>query len=265
MDTPVLRIVTSPLLIQAASLASRRWGPAVGGWLVGLPLTSGPIAFFLALDQGKAFAATAAAGSLAAIAAQAGFCAAYRLAARRSSWPASFSAGTGVFAIAVTLLETVWMPLWALVLMVEAALAIALALAPRLPADRASVPVPPRWDLPARMLVATALVLALTSAAPLLGARLAGMLATFPVFATVLTVFAHRAQGERAAQRVLRGLLLGLFAYSGFFLVIALGLERIGIAASFAIASLVAGVVQFLTLSIIRGSPASGRRQIGCG
>jgi hypothetical protein len=104
----------------------------------------------------------------------------------------------------------------------------------------------------------------LTGAAPLLGARLAGMLATFPVFATVLTVFAHRAQGRDAAQRVLRGLLLGLFAYSGFFLVIALAIERIGIAASFAIACIVAGVIQFLTLRIMRGSPASGRRQIGC-
>jgi len=47
MDSLVFKIVTSPLLIQVASLAGRRWGPAVGGWFVGLPLTSGPIAFFL--------------------------------------------------------------------------------------------------------------------------------------------------------------------------------------------------------------------------
>ena len=113
------------------------------------------------------------------------------------------------------------------------------------------------------MAVATALVLLLTSAAPFLGARLAGLLATFPVFAAVLAVFAHRVQGSAAAQRVLRGLLLGLFAVPGFFLVIALAIERIGIAASFAMASFVAGAIQVSTLRIISGSPASGRCRTG--
>jgi len=263
MDTLVFKAAASPLLIQAASLASRRWGPAVGGWLVGLPLTSGPIAFFLAVDQGRSFAATAAAGSLAGTAAQAGFCA-YGRAARRFSWSVAFSAGTGAFVAGVILLDAVQMPLWALMLMVQTTLAAALALPPRLPPDLAQIPAPARWDLPARMLVATMLVVTLTSAAPLLGARLAGMLATFPVFATVLTVFAHRAQGEKAAQRVLRGLLRGLFAYTGFFLLIALAIERIGIALSFASASLVACVIQLSTLRIIRGRPAIGRSRIGC-
>ena len=232
--------------------------------MVGLPLTSGPIAFFLAVDQGRSFAATAAAGSLAGTAAQAGFCAAYGRAARRFSWSVAFSAGTGAFVAGVILLDAVQMPLWALMLMVQTTLAAALALPPRLPPDLAQIPAPARWDLPARMLVATMLVVTLTSAAPLLGARLAGMLATFPVFATVLTVFAHRAQGEKAAQRVLRGLLRGLFAYTGFFLLIALAIERIGIALSFASASLVACVIQLSTLRIIRGWPAIGRSRIGC-
>src|SRR5918992_1631966 len=64
-DTLVLKLVLTPLLIAAASLAGRRWGPAVSGWFVGLPLTSGPIAFFLALEHGVAFAAAAAVGALA--------------------------------------------------------------------------------------------------------------------------------------------------------------------------------------------------------
>jgi hypothetical protein len=103
MDSLVFKIVASPLLIQVASLAGRRWGPAVGGWFVGLPLTSGPIAFFLGVDQGEGFAATAAAGSLAGTAAQAGFCVAYGRAAQRHSWPVSFSAGAGAFAASVIL------------------------------------------------------------------------------------------------------------------------------------------------------------------
>src|SRR4029077_20326398 len=51
MDTLVLKVVATPLLILGARLASRRWGEIVGGWFVGLPLTSGPVCFFLALDH----------------------------------------------------------------------------------------------------------------------------------------------------------------------------------------------------------------------
>jgi O-antigen/teichoic acid export membrane protein len=52
---PVLKLVLTPLLIAAASLARRRWGHAVSGWLLGLPLTSGPVAFFLAIERGASF------------------------------------------------------------------------------------------------------------------------------------------------------------------------------------------------------------------
>jgi hypothetical protein len=265
MNTLVFKVVASPLLIQAASLAGRRWGPAIGGWLVGLPLTSGPVAFFLAVDQGAGFAATAAAGSLAGTAAQAGFCLAYGFSARRHSWQAALSAGTGAFAAMGLMLEASGPPLWALLLVVESSLVAALLFAPRQAAADELVPAPPRWDTPARMVVATVLVLALTSAAPFVGARLAGLLATFPVFAAVLTVFAHRAQGNAAAQHVVRGLLLGLFAFSGFFIVIALTIERIGIIAAFATASFAAGAVQASTLRMISGSRSSGPCRIGCG
>jgi predicted alpha/beta hydrolase len=83
MDLLVFKLVVTPLLLLAASFASRRWGEAIGGFLVGLPLTSGPISVFLAVEHGPAFAAHATSGSLAATAAQAGFCVAYfRLAVR---------------------------------------------------------------------------------------------------------------------------------------------------------------------------------------
>jgi hypothetical protein len=51
------------LLVGTASLAGRRWGHVISGWLVGIPFTSGPITLFLFLDQGSSFAANAARSS----------------------------------------------------------------------------------------------------------------------------------------------------------------------------------------------------------
>ena len=46
----VIKLLLTPILIGMVSLAGRRWGPAISGWFVGLPLTSGPVMLFLALD-----------------------------------------------------------------------------------------------------------------------------------------------------------------------------------------------------------------------
>src|SRR5712692_6527915 len=58
-ESLTLKLVVTPALIGAASLAGRRWGQGVSGWIVGLPLTSGPVAFFLVVDHGAAFAVAA--------------------------------------------------------------------------------------------------------------------------------------------------------------------------------------------------------------
>jgi hypothetical protein len=49
MDLVWIKLILTPLAITAIALAGRRWGPAVGGWIAGLPLTSGPVSLYLAL------------------------------------------------------------------------------------------------------------------------------------------------------------------------------------------------------------------------
>jgi hypothetical protein len=53
----LLKLNLTPILIGIRSMAARRRGPSVGGWLVAMPLTSGPVALYIALDHGNAFAA----------------------------------------------------------------------------------------------------------------------------------------------------------------------------------------------------------------
>ena len=240
MHTLPLKLTVAPLLILAASLAIRRWGEIVGGWFVGLPLTSAPVCFFLALDQGVGFAAAASLGCLAGAASEAGFGLVYSTVARHFGWPLALAAASFGFVVCGFAFAEAALPLWPLVAAACAALAGALLLMPRLGEGRATLPRRPRWDIPARMVVATALVLGLTSLAPYAGARLSGLFATYPVFAAVLAAFSHHGRGPAAAVQVLRGLMSGLFAFTGFFAVLASSIERIGIAAAFAAATLVA-------------------------
>ena len=101
------------------------------------------------------------------------------------------------------------------------------------------------------MVVATAFVVVLTTVAPLLGPRIAGLIAPFPIYGAVLAAFAYRVEGPAASAAVLRGLLLGLFAFASFFLVLSTLLER-DILLAFAVAIVAGGIVQGATLLIGR-------------
>ena len=253
MGILILKLTLTPALIGAASLASRRWGSEVGGWLVGIPFTSGPIAFFLAVGPGVHFAADASVGILAGAVSQAAFALAYAWMALRFGWAWCLAAATVAFALATLVLDLA--PGDALVTLVlgVSALVIALAVMPRQAVKRSERAELPWWDIPARMLVATVFVLALTSAAPALGARLSGLLSPFPIYAAVLCVFAHRLQGVAAGIAVMRGLLLGLFGFAAFFAVLAFWLEPGGVAPAFAIAIVA-------SLAVQAGSLVVGRR-----
>ena len=252
MDTLILKLVATPVLIGVATLIGRRWGQAIGGWLVGLPLTSAPIAFFLALDHGTQFAADAAGGSLLGVAAESSFCIAYAACARRAGWPGALLAGTCTFAAAAAVLSSL-PPLSrpALVLLPLSVIVLALYVTPRF---RPGTPIAsaPRWDLAARMIATTTLVVGLTAAAGRLGPELSGIVATYPLFASVLAVFGHRAFGADAALNVLRGLLLGLFSFAAFFVVLGAAIVPFGIAEAFALATLAALAAQGLSLQVVR-------------
>lgn len=250
-----LKLVLTPLLIGTASLAGRRWGHAISGWLVGIPFTSGPITLFLFLDHGAAFAANAALGALLGIFATIAWAIAYAaLASRGVGLVRCVLAGLAAFALVGTAVRE----LTVAPLVVYVALGVVLLASIRLiPAARERYAVRmPRWDLPARMVLATALVLVITGSATALGPRLAGLLATIPLYASILAGFGHTLVGPRAAIDVWRGLLFGLFAFGAFYLMLALFLEPLGLAA-FALALGSAVGLQLTTLRIVRRSPPS--------
>jgi hypothetical protein len=254
MTVLLFKLLTTPTLILVATLVSRRFGQATGGWLVGLPLTSGPIALFLAIEQGLQFAQLAAAGSLKGTVAQAFYATAYVRLGRRWHWSMCLLGGTISFLAAGLVLDRLDLSTYTLIVIACAALAAAWWMIGS-PAIREESTEVPRWDLPVRMLVATGLVLVITSIANVIGPGLSGLAATFPLFAIVLAVFAHQHHGGAAAQSVFRGLVLGLFGFIGFFATVSALIMRAGLANAFLAALVVNLVISAVAYPALRRSP----------
>jgi uncharacterized membrane protein (GlpM family) len=141
------------------------------------------------------------------------------------------------------------------------ALVVVLFLVPRTPekSDESDSPATlPRWDILARMVVATVFVVLLTAVALVLGPYLSGLLSPFPWFGAVLVVFVHRSEGATSAMRLQRGLLFGLFAAAGFFVALSALIEPLGIGLGFAAATATALVAQGFTLLMLRPGTLSG-------
>ncbi len=265
MITFALKLTLTPILIGVASLAGRRWGPAISGWLIGLPLTSGPIIFLLALAHGASFGAAAATGTLAGTLSECAFCLAYGWLAWRRAGLWAVAGGCLAFLAGAAALQDVTLALAPLCVVIVVALLASLWLMPSQrrsghseqgasdadAAEPTEAPLP-WWDLPARMILATGFVVLLTGIATALGPHLTGLLAPFPVYAIILAVFAQRQQGRGAAVGVLHGLLLGLFSFAAFFVTLALLLEHASLVVAFLCAVISALAAQACTLWLMQ-------------
>jgi hypothetical protein len=82
-----------------------------------------------------------------------------------------------------------------------------------------------------------------------LGPRLSGLLAPFPIIATVLAVFTHAQRGPEELVQLLRGLISGFGAFALFCFTLAVSLPTLETTAAFALASGVALLTQGLLLA----------------
>jgi hypothetical protein len=259
-----LKLVLTPTIVVLSTLAGRRFGRVAAGWFVGLPLTSGPIAAFFAVQHGRPFAARAGVGSLGGAIGEVAFCVTYAATARRRDWRASTLAASAAFAATAFLLQLLGpgaraadvVPLAAAA---AAALVATIWLVPHVPARGEETVLPSRWDLPLRAVVATAFLLALTGLATALGPSLAGVIAVYPLYTVVLAAFAHAHAGEAGAVQILRGLVLGLYSFVGFYLTLPLLLMHMGIAVSFVAAYAVALAIQAVSIvPLLQAQPQAG-------
>ncbi len=91
------------------------------------------------------------------------------------------------------------------------------------------------------------LVLLVTHFASALGSHLSGAFAMFPVMASVLVVFSHRHSGSAFAINLLRGMVLGYYAFSIFCIVLSVTLSATSIAVAFLLSLSCAVLVQAIS------------------
>jgi hypothetical protein len=243
----LLKLTLAPVLVAAATLVTRKWGPRIGGFLMGLPLTTGPIFLLLAIEQGPHFAAGAAVGILFGVVGLAAFATAYAVVSGMTGWIACLAFATAAFPIfslgarqAGSDTATAGMVAW---------LALGLAaLLIRRAEPQSTLVSPPWWDLWVRMIAVAVLTLATTTGAARLGPMLSGVVGTYPVAITVVVAFTHAQFGREAVLAMLRGSVLSWFSFVSCFLTIGLWIEAVGTAVAIASGVLVAVATSVLAL-----------------
>ena len=237
----VIKLVLAPALIAVATLAARRWGPAAAGWAASLPVVGGPLLLVIALEHHRTYTAAAAAAATVGLVSLAVFAVAYvRFARAGLPWWGALPSAWAAFGASTVALWAVGAPLAVgAVGVVFGSVLVRQLFGPgeeTMPATTRRLP----FDLPLRMAAGAAMVCVLSAAAPALGARVTGLLAPFPVIASVLAAFTHASGGVAAVRRYGVALVRGLPSFAAFTLVVGWLVRPEGTAVAFAAASLAA-------------------------
>ncbi|HWS73953.1 MAG TPA: hypothetical protein VN324_02310 [Quisquiliibacterium sp.] len=249
----LLKLLLVPAFLALVTLAGRRWGPGVAGWLAGLPVVAGPILFFLAIEHGTVFGARAAAASLSAVLAAIAFSVTYARACRRFGWPVALASALSAWFVAAFMLAQLPESLMLSAVLAGAALLAAPRLLPQGPAVLAARAAP-AWELWLRMGAGAALTLAVTGLATGIGPAWSGLFSVFPVLSFVLAVFSQRMHGSGFVIALLRAMATGMWSFAAFCLALALALQILGVGPAFGVSVLATLAVQWLTRRAHSGS-----------
>ncbi len=203
---------------------------------MGLPLTTGPFLLAVCITASRATAARAAAGVTGGQIAVVAFCCGYAHLAGRMRPGRATAAALGIALAADLALHSIG-GIWATAAAVWLVIALSLALWPW-PADqaRAAGDSGPNRLLP-RAATSTAIVATSSTLVPLLGARVAGAIASAPVLLSMMVPGAHRSGGPEAAAEMARGTIVSMIGTIGFSTVLATCLEHHAVLPSLLIAT----------------------------
>ena len=247
----LLRLALVPAAVWLSSIAARRWGHTVSGYLGGLPMIGGPITLFLAIDYGAAFAARAALFTLGAVVAQGAYLLVMATVGQKRGWLAALASGWATFVVVAVAVSFVPLSPALALLLAIAGLAAAWRWLPDPPPD-STRPAVPAVELRLRLAAAFVLAVVILASAPLFGPVVSGVLLSMPVTGSITPPFTRAMYGPVALARLVRGFVVGLSAFTTFFFVIATAAVPWGIGISFVAAVLAALAAVFIVQRLLR-------------
>jgi len=199
--------------VITASIITERAGAVIGALVATLPISAGPSYFFLAVDHDAAFIAQGALASLPINAATIVLGVVYVMLAQNHRVLLSLGAAAGlwlVFAYAVRAFD------WTLTAGIVANLivfAVCLPLAQRFRAAKMPL-ITRRWyDVPLRAALVSTLVATVVTLSNIVGPKVSGIIALFPVVFTSLILILHPRIGGAATAAVIANGLWGLVGF----------------------------------------------------
>ena len=238
---PLVRALTTALLVVSASAVAETLGPFWGALIASLPVSTGPAYVFLALQHGAEFLAASALSSFAANAANGLFLIAYGVLARSAPPWGSLGPAIAVWlAASLATQQVVWTPLTAFLLnlAIYGAGFIVLGVA-RSPRSGAATSTRRRWfELPARAVAVAAFVSLVVAVSTALGPGITGVAAVFPISLISLFVIVRPRIGGTASSQLAANALRSMLGFGLMLLALHLAIRPWGVAAAFAVALL---------------------------
>lgn len=254
-----LKMAVTAGFVVVATWAAERAGPVVGAMIATLPVAAGPAYVFIALQHDASFIAQSALASVVVNVVSAVFALVYAVRAQRHGMVASVVPAMAIWLVLVSAINAVpWTTVTA-ILFNAVGLAVCIVFGNRF----RHVPIPllqqRRTDLLMRAAMVAVLVAAVVTASEVVGAKVTGILAVFPIVLLSLVLILHPRIGGQATAAVLANTLLGLAGFSLCCLTAHLLVERIGVAAGLALA-LVVSIACNLLFWMIRRRPTAVRK-----
>ena len=246
-----LKLLLVPLFLGLISLAGKRFGPSIAGWLAGLPVVVGPILLLLSFENGTAFAGEAARFTLASVMTVIAYGVAYSWAARRHGWGRSLVCGFAAWIVAAAVVANIAFTLASAALLALATLLVAPSLYPHVVIVEKAAALPGS-ELFLRMVLGALLTLTVTTLSQSVGTTWSGVASLAPILTPVISVFMHRRSGGIYAIVMLTALARGLYSLAAFCFIVAWQLEALGNVRTFVLATAVALLLQGGTLLLQR-------------
>lgn len=227
MEEALIRLTATALVIIVVTWSVELFGPMIGGVLAGLPITLGPGFYFLVAQAPQSFVERAASYSLWSLCATQCFLLAYVLRGRHASPASTLTGAILAWGAAAAMLRAMPSTLWlgGLLFALTTAACLWAGRGAVRPAARAAGK-PGLGSLLLRGILAGALVAGVTTASHRLGAALSGLLLSFPIGYSVISVTIHQHMGRYTATATLYSALLGTTSLAMFCAVLALAIPH---------------------------------------